>query len=124
MNRIAQYAAVLAPGSADRLEGSHPADPHLRSLLVHMAFADGQVDENEFDLLGRVVPDLDTTALLMWVDAEARRPMDLQALLDHFEDPEDRQALVDLAKQMARADLQLHAGELQLIEMLTTLVHL
>lgn len=124
MNRIADYAAVLRSGSTARLEGTHPADPLLQSLLVHTAFADGQVDDSELDLLGRVRPDLDPTTLLMWTDTALNTPMDLDALLEAFPLPSDRQALVELAKAMSRADGRIDQGEAQLVDMLRSLVHL
>ena len=124
MNRIAEYAAILKNDSAAPLAGSHPVDPHLRSLLVHIAFADGEVDGTEFALLDRLVPELDSGALLMWVAEEAQRPMDLEALLEAVPLPSDRRALVELAKHMARADGFVHEGEAQLVDLLKAMVHL
>ena len=42
MNRIADYASILKREHSRPLAGSHPGDPALNSLLVHVAFADGQ----------------------------------------------------------------------------------
>ena len=124
MGRIAEFAAVVKPGSAAVLAGSHPVDSLLLSLLVHTAFADGEVDQTEFDLLGRLMPALSPTERLMQVDQIARSALDLEALLAEFPAPSDRQALVALAKDMARTDRTIDIGEVQLIDMLKTLVDL
>jgi uncharacterized membrane protein YebE (DUF533 family) len=123
MNRISQYIAILKRESTQPLQGSHPADAHLRSLLVHTAFADGQVDHNEFELLRLLVPEKDLGELLLWVDHESKRPMDLDTLLSEFATPSDRKALVVLAMLMSRADGHVDEGEAQLVDTLKALIH-
>ncbi len=114
MSRIQEYLSALEDPER-RLRPGHPHDPLLLSLMVHVAFADGEVEENEFALLGRLVPDKEPGELLMWVAAEAERPLDLQALAEAFPDPADRDALLTFAGHMAWGDSRLDASEVQLI---------
>ena len=122
MSRIAEYASVLSGASSAALAGEHPADASLRSLLVHLAFSDGQVDASEFDLLQRLLPEQELGALLVWVDAESKRPLDLAGLRSTFPSPEDRRELIALAEAMAALDGHVHAGERRLLDKLRALV--
>ena len=124
MSRIDQYAAILNREHSRPLAGEHHADPLLRRLLVHVAFADGQVDESEFDLLRQIVPDRSLGELLVWVDTESRTEMDVSALLRAFPFPSDRQDLLALANLMAAADGRIDPGETRLIDTLKSHIQL
>jgi uncharacterized tellurite resistance protein B-like protein len=114
MSRIQQFLNVLNDPAA-RLDPGHPEDPLLLSLMVHVAFADGEVEENEFALLGRLCPDKELGELLMWITQEADKPLDLQALADTYPAPSDRDQLLTFAGHMAWGDNQLETSEVQLI---------
>lgn len=114
MSRIHDYLSALNDPAVTVRPG-HPHDPLLLSLMVHVAFADGEVEENEFALLGRLVPDKEPGELLMWVAAEAEKPLDLPALAAAFPEPQDREALLTFAGHMAWGDNQLETSEVQLI---------
>jgi uncharacterized tellurite resistance protein B-like protein len=124
MSRIAQYRAILNKQHTQPLAGTHAADPLLRSLLVHVAFADGQVDEREFERLRQIIPGRELGALLGWVDTESRTDMDLPGLLRAFPFPSDRRALLDLAELMAAANGRIDPGEARLLDTLKSIIQL
>ena len=122
MNRIAQYASILRRQHTSPLAGSDPADPLLRSMLVHVAFADGQVDESEFEMLQQLVPGKELGELLVWVDVESKRDMDVDYLMGAFTLPSDRRALLELAELMAAVDGRIDPGEILLVETLKSII--
>ena len=122
MNRIADYASILKREHSRPLAGSHPGDPALNSLLVHVAFADGQVDDNEFSTLQQLMPGRELGELLVWVDAESRRPMDVDGLMKAFALPSQRKELLALAERMAAVDGRVEASEHDLIDTLRSVI--
>ena len=122
MNRIAEYASILKREHSRPLADSHPADPLLRSLLVHVAFADGQVDENEFGMLQQLIPGRELGELLVWVDVESKRSMDVEYLMGAFSSPSERQELIDLAELMSAVDGRIDPGETLLVATLKSIM--
>ena len=114
MSRIQQFLDVLNDPNA-QLDPGHPEDALLLSVMVHVAFADGEVEENEFALLQRLCPDKELGELLVWITEEAAKPLDLQALADSYPDPAHRDQLLTFAGHMAWGDNQLETSEVQLI---------
>jgi len=92
--------------------GSTPHDALLRSLVVHIAFADGQVSDAEFEVLQRVDPERSLGELLAWVAEEAERPLDLDALVAAFPEREDRRKLADFAERVLRRDAHFSSAEI------------
>jgi uncharacterized membrane protein YebE (DUF533 family) len=104
MSRIATFIKAANPDSGVSLEGSHPADGVFRSLLVHLAFSDGLVQEEEFALMRRVFPGATDTQILNWVIDETDSPMDFSALGRACKTPEERMDCLRFATQMAAMD--------------------
>jgi len=114
MSRIQEFLDVLNTPT-HTVQGAHPQDALLLSVMVHVAFADGQVEENEFALLGRLAPEKDPSELMFWIAEEAHKPLDTAALAAAFPSPEDRERLLTFAGHMAWGDNHLEASEVQLI---------
>ena len=93
MTRAEQYLAILRNQGSGALQGTDPVDTCLQEMLVHAAFADGVVNDDEFELLERLLPDLAAGEVLIWVANTAQKPLDMARLLD--EDPAVGQAFVD-----------------------------
>lgn len=104
MERIAEFEAIVRGTRNTPLAGSHEVDALLRSVLVHVAYADGIVVEAEFDRLAGLFPGQSAGEVFAWVTEEAARPMDFDALLAAFPDDASRRGLVRLAHAMAMAD--------------------
>jgi len=111
MNRIEQYLAIAADPDAAPLSGTHEHDGPLRSVLIHVAFADGIVGPPELALLERLVPGLDRTVLLDLVSSEAARPLDLDLLARTFPGTDERHQLLAFAAAMVWEDDALHPAE-------------
>ena len=122
MNRIADYASILKREHSRPLAGSHPGDSALNSLLVHVAFADGQVDDNEFSMLQQLMPGRELGELLVWVDAESKRPMDVDGLMKAFALTSQRMELLALAERMAAVDGRVDVGERALLDALRSVL--
>jgi len=116
MSRIDDWMTVFNDPKRRSLAGQDPADPALFSLLVHVAWADGQVVEAEFDLLQRLFPGHDLGVVLERVAAVSAEPLELPELMKHFAQQPDR--LLALAERMALRDHQVHEGEMALIQTL------
>ena len=104
MGRIDEFYAILSGRSSEALRGSHPGDSLLRSLVAHVIWADGRVVSAEFDAIQRLFPDLSPGELMMWLEAESSRVLDIEALLTQFPAPDDRRALVAVARMTGRLD--------------------
>jgi hypothetical protein len=91
------------------------ADPATREptlgLLVHVAFSDGFVQEDEFALLRQLVPERDDSDLLMWVQATADHGLDVDALKLAFATDSQRWSAMRFAARMAWMDRQFTANE-------------
>jgi len=116
MNRIDHWMQVFNDPKRGSLVDQDPADPALFSLLVHMAWADGQVGEEEFDLLTRLFPGQDLGLVLESVAEASDQPLELSELMNHFAHVPE--ALLALAERMALQDGKIHHGETKLIELL------
>jgi hypothetical protein len=87
----------------------------LRVLLVHLFFADLDLDKRELTMLQRVLPDVNTRE---YVKSLATRRLDLARLAELFPDPADRADIVTLAEHAAWRDDKLSGHERSLIELL------
>ncbi len=103
MSRVRDYLAVL-DGRCAVLDGEHPGDGLLQSMLVHAAFADSVVVESEFKLLAKLLPGQTDREVHAWINAESARPMDYDGLLNAFPSSEEREDLVRLAELLAQSD--------------------
>lgn len=104
MSRIAEFIDAARLDSDYVLTGSHRADGVFRSLLVHLAFSDGLVQEEEFALLRRVFPGASDSHILNWVIDETDSPMDFSSLGRACRAPEERLDCLRFATQIAAMD--------------------
>ncbi|MEL6347361.1 MAG: TerB family tellurite resistance protein, partial [Myxococcota bacterium] len=117
--RVAQWIDALQNPSS-QLKSTHPADDALFAMLVHVAYADGTVDEEEFDRLMRVSPGLELGAVLSRVVDEANEPMNFEGLFIALPDREDRDLLMKLATTMALSDDHIAVDESEFLQRLAT----
>ncbi|HKP62577.1 MAG TPA: hypothetical protein VJV78_37840 [Polyangiales bacterium] len=87
----------------------------LRSLLVHLFFADLNLDKRELRLLERVLPHVN---IREYLTAHAARKLDLDRLAELFPDREDRADIVRLAEHAVWGDDTLARRERDLLERL------
>jgi hypothetical protein len=116
MSRVHAYlrliddpASTLLPASAAELGD----DRALLALLVHLAFADGIVEGDEFALLQRVRPELSPTDLMAWTMEASGEPMDWDALDTALPEAEDRWAGLRFAARMVCLDGSVTGEELE-----------
>ena len=119
MTRTEQYLSILRNRASGALEGTDPADPCLREMLVHAAFADGVVNEDEFQLLERLLPDLSAGEVLVWVANTAQAPLDIAKVLEMFSSPGQRSQLLELAREMVAIDREVDPQEHRFLKQLT-----
>ncbi len=106
--RPRDFLEVLANPDLPRctLGGEHAE--LLRSLLVHLFFADLDFDKREFALLLRVLPDIDARE---YVKSVAARRLDLARLAELFPNQDDRHDIVTLVEHAAWSDAKLDRAE-------------
>ena len=118
MNRIEQFQAIIAGRQTRPLQGHDVADAHILAMIVHAAFADGTVNESEFDLIHLLMPDRELGEALVWIGEEADQPLDLDAVLAAFPQVTDRLALVRLAATIVSGDGVVSSEESEFVETL------
>jgi hypothetical protein len=87
----------------------------LRTLLVHLFFADLDLDKGELDLFARVLPEGDVSE---YVKSAAARRLNLDRLAALFPDPVDRDDIVTLAEHAVWGDNNVNRRELDLVDLL------
>lgn len=100
MSRLDDWLTLI-DHPEQRLDGNHPADDALATLLVQLAFSDGLVQEDELAFFRRVSPPND---VLGWVESRAVRPVDLVALGPLVASDADKRKLLDLAVRVVGLD--------------------
>lgn len=115
VNRVDQYLAVLNDPSLPPISNPGPADALIRALLVHVAFADGEVEEDEFGLLERLIPEKDAGELLSYIADTADNVLDLDALADALPTRAERDSAILLAEVMAARDERVVGEEREMI---------
>jgi tellurite resistance protein len=100
------------------LDATRPADAALLALLAAVAFADGEVDDDEVQFLKRVLPGRTDAALRQWAKAAGARPLKLEAIARALPSMEERWRALRFTVRMAWKDGTLHAGEKDLLEQL------
>ncbi|MCK6519829.1 TerB family tellurite resistance protein [Myxococcota bacterium] len=115
MGRPTEFMNALRDPKGKPLQGTHPADAALRSLWVHVAFADGRVGDAELALFQAVSPGVSRDALLLLIAEDAAKPLDLGALAEALPDADDRQEAFMLASWMVGQDDRLHKAEAKLL---------
>lgn len=113
--RPREFLDALENPALPRCEHSGEAAELLRALLVHVFFADHDLDKRELALLQRVLPDVDTR---QYVKSVAARRLDLDRLAELFPDPADREDILALAEHAVWGDAKLARREQGLIDRL------
>ncbi len=114
--RVLEDPAAAAPIPL----GGGPVDKALRLLFVQVACSDGVVQEAEFSVLERLLPDMSAGEVLEWVADAASTPPDFQALATVVPGDADRRAVIEFAVRVAWADRHLAARERTLLARLTS----
>jgi hypothetical protein len=97
--------------TAEQLE-----DQALLALLVHTAFADRELAEDELEFVERLLPGRDPTQLRAWVRRVAERPLDMDAIAAALPSPEARWTGLRFAVRMAMKDGHLDDTESALLD--------
>lgn len=87
----------------------------LRTLLVHLFFADLDLDKGEFSMLKRVLPSVDVRGYILSL---AARRLDLDKLAALFPDALDRDDIVTLAEHAVWSDNRVARAEWDLVDRL------
>ena len=91
----------------------------LLKSLVHVIWADGEVDDNELRLLGGVLTQLGASAASIEEVAQMMtKPPDLKGLKDMVPDPEARREILKVVLAMALADGKVDLKELRFLNKL------
>lgn len=98
------------------LDANKPEDAALLALLAAVAFADGEVDDDEVAFLKRVLPGRTDAALRQWAKAAGARPLKLEAIARALPTPEGRWRALRFTVRMAWKDGTLDASERALLE--------
>ncbi len=111
MARVDEFLQLVDDPNRPALDPGIPADDALLSLLTHVAFSDGRVDDSELAFLARVLPDRDPEALREWAMRAGATPLDGEALARALPTPEDRWKGLRFAVRMAWKDGRLAEEE-------------
>jgi hypothetical protein len=112
--RPRDFLDVLENPELPRCTASGEQAEMLRTLLVHLFFADHDFDKRELTLLRRVLPEVDARE---HVASLAARKLDLDRLAELFPDPTDRADIVTLAEHAAWGDGQIGVRESRLLDL-------
>lgn len=118
MARVDEIVDFINGDERGRFQPGHPADDALLALLVHMAFSDGVVDDNEIAFLQRMLPGRSSRSLREWVSNVGRQPLDYEAVLAVAPTPDDRWKCLRFAALMGWRDGHLAVEEEQFLEKL------
>jgi hypothetical protein len=99
--RPREFLDVLENPNLPRCDVEGEQAELLRTLLVHLFFADLDLDKRELRVLQRVLPDVNTRE---YVQSLASRRLDLDRLAELFPDSADRNDIVTLAEHALWSD--------------------
>ena len=113
--RPRDFLDVLERPELPRCDATGESADLLRALLVHLFFADLDLDPRELKQLRRVLPDVDTRAYVMRL---AARRLNLDRLAELFPAAADRGDIIKLAEHAVWGDDKLASREQHLIDRL------
>jgi hypothetical protein len=113
--RPREFLDVLENPQLPRCEVVGEQAELLRTLLVHLFFADLDFDKRELSLLKRVLPDVNTRE---YVKSVASRRLDLERLAELFPDVADRDDIVRLVEHASWSDEKVERRETSLLQRL------
>jgi uncharacterized tellurite resistance protein B-like protein len=119
MARVDELLAAIDDPSVTLPTAGADDDP-LLSLLVHLAFSDEVLQEDELALLERLRPGLDVNELLEWAMEIHGEDLDMQALADSLPTEEERWSALRLSARMICMDGDLDSLELRDLERLAS----
>lgn len=102
--RVDAFLEVVRNPDGPSLGGETPEDDAIRSLLVHLIYADGDLADDELLLGLRMLPFLSPRDAAARIRAIRRQPVDIVGLLAAVPEPEDRRKLIQFAQQVATVD--------------------
>jgi len=118
MARVDEFLEVAEGPSEKVLGDTHPSDGAIFSLLVQVAYADGVIEEEEFELLQRLLPGRTVEDLFVWVVEQRTSPMPIEDILLAVPDADERESLLRLATHVAWEDSQLADSERRFLDQL------
>lgn len=118
MTRVDDYLGLVDDPGRRALTPGHPADDALLALLVHVAFSDRTIDEEELAFLQRVLPGREPDQLMAWVEAVGAMPLDVKAVAAALPTTEERWKGLRFAARMAWKDGALQPEERTLLDQL------
>lgn len=104
MAQVDEFLRLAQGQNTDVIAPGNPADDALLALLVHMAFSDGVLDEDELNFLRKVLPGREDGELRAWVESEARKPLDFESLKSGLPTVDERWRCLRFAACMAWKD--------------------
>jgi len=113
--RPRDFLDVLELPDLPRCDATGEPAELLRTLLVHLVFADLNFDKRELALLQRLLPHVNTRA---YVQSLATRKLDLDRLAELFPDPADRNDIITLAERAISSDDKRERRESDLMDRL------
>ena len=109
------FIHVLENPDAPRLSSMDEQSELLRTVIVHVFYADEHIDDSEVALLERVLPDVDAREYL---EAARNRELDLERIATLFPDPEDRDDIITLAEHAVWGDNRVDSSEWDIVDKL------
>ncbi|MCA9489230.1 MAG: TerB family tellurite resistance protein [Myxococcales bacterium] len=102
--RVDAFLEVVRNPEGAPLDGATDQDDAIRSLLVHLIYADGDLADEELLLGLRMLPLLSPREAAARLRAIRGSPVDIAQLLAAVPDPEDRRKLIQFAQHVATID--------------------
>ncbi len=124
MSRVDEYLALIDDPEALALEQGDPADGPLLGLLVHLAYSDGIVHDDEAALLALVRPELDRQSLLAWAEEESKKPYDMTCLKEIAATSTGRRNILRFAARMVCLDGEISEEEVWSLQQLAVVLDL
>lgn len=88
----------------------------LLSMLAHLFFSDGHLDEGEVALIARLAGGMSGDAVNEYIARLALRPLDLEGLGRLFPDPRDRDDILTLAEHGVWGDSIVEHAEMDMLD--------
>ena len=115
MTRVDDFLELVDNPARQALTPGHPADDALIALLVHTAFSDGDVDDEELDFLQKVLPGRDRGQLATWARQVGSQPLQVAAVAAALPTVDERWKGLRFAARMAWKDGEVHSQERELL---------
>lgn len=103
-SRAAELLALIDDPSRPALAAGGDVDGPLMAMLVHLAYSDGVVQDDELALMARIRPDLDVAGVMAWASQVAQRTFDAHQVAAVVTEPAERWTALRLATRMVCMD--------------------